>query len=822
MNEVNRFQSLNLLKSIKLAEQDTTPVHLMPMLIDMFAENPAPLGQIYVAVMPKVGRTACWYALSASLAQAKQGYERRFNQHSLENFGVGDHVALLPAKEIYEFAGIYKEYELLRLKVINDIRNGSFTLPLSHLSRLQHANSDGRLAKKPPNNEELQPTPLDLVIETNSYGNADFFDTEVIYLGRKALFQSAMSHVEIERSVGTKNHKFSSADILPWGRISADGSVRLEGEQASHARPLIARANSALDIIEYCKCNAVTGRRIVVDNIQIIERELASLCRLMDDYNCIVTAFCGFKDFSNLAELQNTGRIFPQQIPPEKINVLDNNGIFQRVAASAERAIDFEWIESFVVSHELVDFTAEQLEKISEALGSLDLDTEAKWIIGRSFNILRALVNSPLSGEKSHDAGGMVSDLKRSFEKISSFWPSLERNAFAKVLGNLEVLIEKTPEIAQIKRKALESLVVRELSREELDCDDVVILADDNGDTLVLTGWPRRAKVQQFVFEYDFKDVYAVTFSFEERWFRLFNKSYREAELYAASSDTPYRPTINEEISKRFWQPRKNDKLTMPDIDRSMIRSNFSAKHETDPEVSIQCNLIWFTDDQLFALPEGSRLPTIKNIGRSMGSDNLQVTLVTAHELEPGDLCVFRSGSDSDLIKALASHSLGRELYNSTRIVAESWRGALNAFMINKHFTVSDVQLYLKNADLDRTVTTIRNWLYSPTAIGPKNEIDLRDLLNAIDAHDLLGRITEIWQAITLIRSSHRSAGTNISSILRDELISSLVDNEAITGHYSMSLGDVDVLEVDDAENEVTSVANNLVNQLLRPERVGF
>lgn len=123
---------------------------------------------------------------------------------------------------------------------------------------------------------------------------------------------------------------------------------------------------------------------------------------------------------------------------------------------------------------------------------------------------------------------------------------------------------------------------------------------------------------------------------------------------------------------------------------------------------------------------------------------------------------------------------------------------------------------------MDRTVTTIRNWLYSPTAIGPQNEGDLVDILEAIGATSLTSKAAEIWSAISSIRSSHRSAGTNVSKMLRDELVSLFSGAEALTGHYRMSLGEVDVLEVDTVERDQVSIKATLVNRLLRPERLGL
>ena len=816
------FTSHNLLilSSIQLAMRGTEPVPLLPVFTDVFSQNSADEGQIYVAVMPKVERSACWYALGLSLAKAKQGFERRLEQHSLEKFTPGDWVELLPWRAVYEFAGLYSDYQLIKLSLIDDPKEGSFSLPLEQISRLQHASHEGKIAKKVPTSTKLELTPLDLVIDTSSFGNADFFDTEVIYLGRKALFQSAMTEVEIARIVNKQLQKFSSADILPWGRITTDGKVRLESYEASHARPLIARANSALDIIQFCKFNHVHKRHIVVDGVQLLQRELASLCRLMDEFECEVIAFCGFKDFQALRELEGTGRILARQVRPEKINVRKENGVFQPVASAACRAINFEWIDTVNLAHEIVDATADGLEQISEALETMELETESDWLVGRAFNILRAVANPQLSGLHPPEVTNSIANLKDSFGKIRLFWPAAERLTFLEILKNLDMLAEAPSEIAKVKRTAVEDLIGRPLSQQELSNEGVTFVSADDGETLVLSGWPRRSKVQQVVFDYQFKKIIATAFAFEERWFRFFNRSYREAELYAADDDTPYRPTNNQINPERFSSLCKKDKFVMADPDRGFIKSTLAPLNDDDREASLPARLIWFSDEHICPLSEGGKLPTIKNLGRSMGKDNLQIDLMRASQIEHGDLCIFRAGADTDLVKSLARHSVGADLYDEKRAVADSWQHALATFMMHNQLTIVDLQRRLSNAGLYRTITTLRLWLYSPMTIGPKEQSDLLNIFKAIRATDLLPKISDIWLAIKAIRSWHRSAGANISAMLKDELISSLSRTEALIGHFKLSLGEVDILEVESVDEEDILVKVNLANRLLLPERL--
>ena len=387
-------QNRPILSSLELAEEGFEPVRLPPLFLEvdrwLSAEGN---GQIDIAVLPKVGRAACWFALGLGLSLAHRGFQKRLNEHSVDLFEKGDLVAVLPSREVYTFKGIYREYGHVILGLIKDRLNGTISLPISQLSRLQHSQKETPRGKGAPSRGGLDLTPLDYVIGTESFGNADFFDTEVIYLGNRARFQNAMSVLQVGRHVGGEYYQFATDKVLPWGRVTTDREARTEGDDTGMARPLIARANSAANIIDFLESGDTDCRCIIVDDVHILKRELLSLCRLMDDFDCRVVGFCGFRDFRELQQIEATGRILPRQIRPDLLSRAEGDGIFKTIASSARRAVGFEWIDVFEIENDDGEI------KKFRIVGPEEIYGDAKGYISIDSPMARALLKKEVDDE---------------------------------------------------------------------------------------------------------------------------------------------------------------------------------------------------------------------------------------------------------------------------------------------------------------------------------------------------------------------------------------------------------------------------------------
>lgn len=810
-----------ILSSLDLAGDGFEPVPLPPLFLEvdrwLSAENN---GQIDVAIMPKVGRAACWFALSLGLSLARRGFERRLNEHSVDLFEKGDLVAVLPSREVYTFKGIYQEYGHVILGLIKDPGNGTISFPISQLSRLQHSSKETPRGKGALTRGGLDLTPLDRVIGTDSFGNADFFDTEVIYLGNRARFQNAMSVLQVGRHVGGKYYQFATDKVLPWGRVTTDGGVRTEGNDTGMARPLIARTNSAANIINFLESGDTDCRCIIVDDVHVLDRELHSLCRLMDDFDCRIVGFCGFRDFRELQQIEDTGRIRPRQIRPDLLCRAEGDGIFKTIARSARRAVDFEWIDVFEIENDEIDRCATALNVAEESIRAGEEDLDEKGLLGRAFGLLRRLANPRLDGARDESALEAIEQLKADFACHSRFWSQEAKNGFGECLEHF-VELQASPEtIAALKRESIEGLLFRQLTELELSREDVGFF-EIGDEALVLSGWPRRAKVQERVFEYDHDTVVAVAFSFEARWFRQFNKSYRDAELYAADEDSPYRPTRGSAEARTHWQKRPGESSLSPDVDREQFLQRLkSGRGSSDASSLVPANLIWFADGRVCAASEGYKIPTLRSFGTFRGESNIDVRTVKGTDLEQGDLCAFRAGSDDDLIRYFARSAMREGEYDKLRELAGRWRLALQSYVGEQDIWIPQLRDKLRMFGLERTEMTIRNWLFGPSIIGPTNKQDLAVIANAVGDETLQREIDDVWNAIASIRSSHISAGNGISVMLREELVDQIEHRETLTGHYSLSFGEIDVVEVDELDTSSFEMPSSLVNRLLKPERL--
>lgn len=815
-------QDGSLLDSLDLAGEGLQPVRLPPLFleIDRWLSAEAD-GRIDVAVMPKVGRAACWFALCNCLSSAYRGFQKRLNEHSIDRFKIGDLVAVLPSREVYEFKGIYREHEgLIKLGIIKDPHNGTISIPASQLSRLQHSQKSTPRGTGATSRRSLDLTPLDHVIGTTSFGNADFFDTEVIYLGNRARFQNAMSVLRVGRNLRGVYYQFATDEVLPWGRITTGGEVRTEGDDTGMARPLIARANSAVNIIDFLESGNTDCKCIVVDDVHVFRRELNSLCRLMEDFDCRVVGFCGFRDFRELQQLERTGLIRPRQIRPDLLSQAEGDGIFRSIACSAKRAVDFEWIDVFEIENHEIKICADALGIAETSLRSGEIDLDEAGILGRGYGLLRRLANPRLDGARDEGALEAIEKLKEDFTREVKFWPKEANIGFRECLQGFLTLQASPENIAALKKDSIEGLIDRRLTEEELSLEDVGFF-ELGDEALVLSGWPRRAKVQERVFEYDHDHVYAVAFSFEERWFRQFNKSYRDAELYAAEKDSPYRPTHGSLGAQSHWRERSGESSFFPDVSRERFRNLLKDRRDaSDANYFIPANLIWFADGRVCAVSEQHKIPTLRSFGMYRGESNIDVRMVLGTDLEKGDLCAFRADSEEDLVRIFARSVMPKGEYDKLWDVAGRWRAALREWVEVRDARLPELCDKLLMHGLKRTPAAIRNWLYGPSIIGPSSKADLKVVANAIGNATLSQNIDPVWSAIKSIRSKHLSAGSGISGMLRSELVQKMEHCETLTGHFLLSLGEVDVVEVDAYDTPGIEIRSNLVNRLLKPERL--
>lgn len=814
-------QDRPILSSLDLAGEGFEPVRLPPLFLEvdrwLSAEGD---GQIDVAVMPKVGRAACWFSLGLGLSLAHRGFQRRLNEHSVDLFNKGDLVAVLPSREVYTFEGIYQRFGLIKLGLIKDRGNGTISLPMSQMSRLQHSQRETPRGKGPPSSSDLDLTPLDRVIGTESFGNADFFDTEVIYLGNRARFQNAMSVLQVGRHVGGEYYQFATDRVLPWGRVTTDGEVRTEGDDTGMARPLIARANSAANIIDLLESGDTECRCIVVDDVHILERELHSLCRLMDDFDCRIVGFCGFRDFRELQQIEDTGRIRPRQIRPDMLSRVEGDGIFKTIASSARRAVDFEWIDVFEIENDGIDGCADALRIAEESIRAGEADLDEGGMLGRAFGLLRRLANPRLDGALDEGAIEVIEHLKLDFAREARFWPQEAKNGFGECLEHFVALQAYPETVAALKRESIEGLLDRQLTELELSREDVGFF-ELGDEAVVLSGWPRRAKVQERVFEYDHDKVFGVAFRFEARWFRQFNKSYRDAELYAADEDLPYRPTHGSAEARTHWQKGPGESSLSPDVDREQFLQRLkSGRGSTDASSLVPANLIWFADGRACAASDGYKIPTLRSFGTFRGESKIDVRMVKGIDLEQGDLCAFRAGSDDDLIRSFARGAMREGEYDKLRELAGRWRLSLQSYVGEQDIWIPQLREKLRMYGLERTEMTIRNWLFGPSIIGPTSKGDLTLIANVVGDEMLQRDIDAVWNAIASIRSSHISAGNGISAMLRDELVDQIEHRETLTGHYSLSFGEIDVVEVYELDTNSLEMPSSLVNRLLKPERM--
>jgi len=142
------------------------------------------------------------------------------------------------------------------------------------------------------------------------------------------------------------------------------------------------------------------------------------------------------------------------------------------------------------------------------------------------------------------------------------------------------------------------------------------------------------------------------------------------------------------------------------------------------------------------------------------GTKRLEISRVTARDVEPGMLLLFRtSHSDQDLIRQLADSRFGAEAHRET---LEIWKSALRLKLLEQGPAAVERSLRAHGA----TTSNVRYWA-SPASIRPDSAHDFTILLKYLD---LAAIGPSLMAAADEVRSAHRKAAHHVRTLLEEKL----------------------------------------------------
>lgn len=799
-----------------------------------------PIAQCFI--LPSTQKLPATLAIALSLALARDGFQRRVELHRTNGFTDGTRVAVLPDNLVFEFAGFLDTSQfdkgsapsqpLLRLRQIEDPRGTIVTLPENEIVRLQHAGEGGRRATRGVRPSPVVPTVLDRIIGTTSYGNRDFFETDVILVMSPGRFESLLAEMVVSRPRGGTDLTSPAGALLPWGRVHEGGVISFSSASEAQGRPLLAVCSRLAPIITYLENEPDVRPKIIIDGIARINSDLTTFDRIIRRTDTLILA--GFDEVAELRKIAAQGNVRAVQIRPEALEPPDGAALgnaFEAERRAALNARTFESIETWSVADPYLDRVSADLDAVASQMDREDRSVFQDELLNKLFSLL-VRVSGDLSTHVNDDLCSRAELVNGDMASVHRHWHS---EAAARMLSAARELTGRC--ISQLcanpaKREALEKILGREITQE-----DISILSEsrhleeivDGAPVIVLAGWPGKQRLNEIVFRFRTARVIAVCYGFEAKWFRSFNSRYRSIEMYVAPGDLPYRPSENE--LPKVDSVRTNDRDEAIENDPSLedlldrqrgrgVRPTFADSGELAP-----AKQVWFSDRRYGYFAESATIPTLIAMGFEPGGNSATIKHLGLNDLEPGYRCIFRHGAEGDVVRLFAEEVIGTSEYRTLHDCASAWRVALRSIAESclrngetdqgASLDVPAILRRFKQSGPAPTHQTMRNWLYDLQMIGPGDKSWLHRIATVSGDQSFGERVDDVWSAVEMLRSAHISAGHRLSAALISELPAAMLATRRYSGLFTMTFGDLDVVEVQEVDSENQMVPVLILNRML-------
>ena len=795
------------------------------------------------------GTTAITAILLALLKLQKEFPElaKTYTQSALHQ---GQHVRVKPSNYVYEYGGIWEE-DFFRLKLQG--REDCRSFPITDLLRLEPTD---RVRPKGKLNSHLgtfEHSLLDKLLDIGTCGNNSLNRNTVLLFMAKAGFTRIVSAVTLMPEHDDESGSVSN--LLPWGTIAQGGELEPNDAYQVIGEPIIAVTKVPEDLaLASKKASAATkvvlvdGARSIVRNLQayddITERQkvviLASseetdALNILRDRDCpvwhmtpdeiLIGEACA-GDRARKSFVGTTIRAADTRQRAQVTVVKCNDSALQTVADSLEQAaVMVEDGEEVHESEKMLTRLYRILLECSECCFGVGDETKTnlqavrdeikqygKWL---GSEVVRKLEEAG-SRLEVITASGVYGQEK--VKKLLSFTSDKQDGSWA--------VVTRLPRTAGNLRTGLGSkgVNVPVLSVSEIDPD-----IDFAG--IIVPAWSSKQRFAQLKAHGVTPNIRVLAYPFEDKWVSRHlareeaaersNQMETETRSSVLGIETRFLASLSKHQEADSPTPNHEHEPELPIfrvVDRVTRSRAARPAIATKGEHSREARLIRFYGSCHALLTERAELHLLNQLVDGTHTSETKLPTVTASRLSPEDFVLFRDSGDKEFIRLIAEDDLGVKEYERIRGTAEYWKSSLRLLGT----TPTDIQRGLEVHGLNRTTETIRGWLDNPYHIGPGDFKDIEFIAKAAKDAKLLSMKGKVEEAIAKIRSTHISAGTQLTQLLLDELDGRL--NQIGRQPLLLDLGYgkawcVQVEMVDPAQQKYPS---NQINRLLSVEDIVF
>jgi hypothetical protein len=804
-----RFPLLACL-TVAQAGNSSNPEALPPFIGFLLAVMDDPPDEPICFVLPRRGDVARLTTVLHALHRFIKKQKELTYIYGKAHFNKGDNVRVHPGKQVFRYDGFDENScDFIWLKTVDGTGRWQFraTEIVPRLEKTTRKTPIGRL-----NSPMVSPprAPLDVLLETSTFGNLSLLQNEVVLLDSQSGFADFTDSVAFQRVSMPDMPSLKS--LLPFGELlppfsSKQSWLNKWDDRHPAGEPLVAITHSAELLANYCIDAPTKSKLVVINGLSRLkhrqsyddaaESQKLVLFASRDEEEMIKTLGqapipCKFWWLS-AAEMNAGGGL---------TGANGSRGLVSRVVRWANNHEHFD-LESVPCENLELDTVCIRLEELRNQLSDDENDplTKLTSLAWRMLNDASAIVR-PLTTLQQKRFATQVGNMRAELE--NNVWLKPES---AKTLNDITSAIEASllaDRKPGLSKGAALYRVVRETQAARLKCallarnenqieelklwmrqrgisletySSRTMPEDSSFDRLICVSWLGWYSLKQITDLLVSPRITVLAYPFEGRWLSQCKSRLRlrpdaptvtaveKGGLVAINKKTPV--IWLEENAKEASPPStiSTDTGIWHFEQRLRAARKGIAALPAVATDTVPARYISFVGDCYAFLTESHKLPVATALVSGIVRPNQKLPERTVVEIKAGDFIVFPESGEREFVQMVADKGIGTTA-PQLRKLARRWKDALQ----KSGLTPEQFHQQAKGFNRPRHPATIRYWFADSSQIGPREKDDL--VLIALVTGDkiLEAEIDDVRLAIERFWSAHLSAGMR----LRDALLQRL------------------------------------------------
>jgi len=806
--------------------------HSLQLITDFFANN---ISNKLCLVFPSKEYFAQWLTVPTVLFQIENDYTKYKEEifDSYRQYNLGDKLKL-NGDAIVEWAGIRNSS--VAFKAGKEPNIATFTIDITQSIKLQRTEQTRQLSSLKRVKQALPGkiiTPIDELLEINTYGNNEFIKNKICLVSKFKSFDDSIEDIAMNYT--------SLPEYFQVGKIDENGAADINS-------PLLI-SNNLSTLALYVTLSSSSVSKIIIDGFSTIQERGTDFSDI--DVKNIPTIL--ITDLSEIDSFETIGSYGFEFFNFTKGNIqLDhsaNLSPFHSFEKKLRKYISFNVVKEICHDVEL-ETTTQKIHSIEKDESNNDL-TSLKISLIQLTNLVSRVAHLPTTeeisalnckinsletlflrcrmwlGDSSKPIEESISLLKSIIARYAT-QPS-EKCARLKNLmssNQYDYIICSTEEEAKALDESLPAHIQKPIVISVADVNDKLLSSKPQ--KAILTGWAKSNNINRVLSSFLFAELTVMFYQFENKYYNSLQRRNKQyiANIKATINSKGIRSETDSAKQSGFGDLYSCDEVSEATAESSFDILGFEFKLDNAQYSryaakgnlidSIRAKRILLESDFFVYTTESHKFLVINElIQRKREKANLHRRKVES--LQTGDVIVLIN-TDRDILVELVEKNINSKELASVKQWTDLWKNLLKEYYASIGSDFKKLIEDLRKNDCQKHEVTIRAWLQDESRIGPDDNADLISIALLTNSNLLNDNINTVREAIRKMTGWRMKASDLITDKIKTwihEFANSSIINKKILVE---GLGSVIVLKVIEVSNMWESIDVRYVNRLLQKE----